>query len=260
MQAAKQADCKSVIPRGGSSPSSTTHELVSFLVRVELRSMNTRQMGDVGVAAAIYYYTKLGYTVSLPITESTRYDLIVDIDGDLKRVQCKTGSYMNQGGTSYKIQLATSGGNRSWNGTKKMISSEEVDLVFIRTSDGTLWEVPVDVVAGKGSFTASSINGQYVVEGSPLSRPLPKTSVKITKSGSKMYGKRCLDCQETVSYHSLRCRACDSLVPRPTKVTWPEDEDLLDMYLKSSFLQVGRTLGVSDNAVRKRLKSRGLLT
>jgi hypothetical protein len=43
------------------------------------------------------------------------------------------------------------------------------------------------------------------------------------------------------------------LTPRKTKITWPADAELRRMVDSSSVLAVGRALGVSDNAVRKRL-------
>lgn len=39
-----------------------------------------------------------------------------------------------------------------------------------------------------------------------------------------------------------------------TKIEWPSTEELINRANNTSFLQVGRELGVSDNAVRKRIK------
>ena len=36
------------------------------------------------------YFTQLGYNVSIPLGEDCRYDMIVDFDGILKRIQIKT--------------------------------------------------------------------------------------------------------------------------------------------------------------------------
>ena len=49
----------------------------------------TQRAGDIGVAQAIASFTKLGCDVSLPLTESAAYDLIVDTGSDLKRVQVR---------------------------------------------------------------------------------------------------------------------------------------------------------------------------
>ncbi len=52
----------------------------------------TQRKGDVAVAQAIARFTKLGYDVSLPITESASYDLIIDVNKRLKRVQVRYSS------------------------------------------------------------------------------------------------------------------------------------------------------------------------
>lgn len=38
------------------------------------------------MAYAIAYYSKLGYTISIPLTDSQDYDLIVDTGTDLLKV------------------------------------------------------------------------------------------------------------------------------------------------------------------------------
>lgn len=49
----------------------------------------TQKKGDIGAARAIFKFTELGYDVSIPLTESAAYDLIVDTGTELKRVQVK---------------------------------------------------------------------------------------------------------------------------------------------------------------------------
>jgi hypothetical protein len=49
----------------------------------------TQRKGDVAVAQAISTFTKLGYEVALPLTESAAYDLIVDTAQEIKRVQVR---------------------------------------------------------------------------------------------------------------------------------------------------------------------------
>lgn len=46
---------------------------------------------------------------------------------------------------------------------------------------------------------------------------------------------------------------------RQTKIEWPGDQELLEMLKNSNYFALGRKLGVSDNAIRKRLKKRGLI-
>jgi hypothetical protein len=49
----------------------------------------TQRKGDIAVAQAIATFTKMGYDVSLPMTESAAYDLIIDTATELKRVQVR---------------------------------------------------------------------------------------------------------------------------------------------------------------------------
>jgi hypothetical protein len=58
-----------------------------------------------------------------------------------------------------------------------------------------------------------------------------------------------------------RCRACRRWFikhPGRPKIVWPEDTELLSLVSSGTLVAVGELLGVSDTAVRKRLRSRGL--
>lgn len=49
----------------------------------------TQRKGDIAVAQAITSFTKLGFDVLIPLTESAAYDLVVDTNKGLKRVQVR---------------------------------------------------------------------------------------------------------------------------------------------------------------------------
>jgi hypothetical protein len=50
---------------------------------------STQRKGDIATARAVATFTALGWDVSIPLTESAAYDLIVDSGDGLHRVQCK---------------------------------------------------------------------------------------------------------------------------------------------------------------------------
>jgi hypothetical protein len=52
----------------------------------------TQRKGDIAVTHAIASFTRLGYDVSIPITESAAYDLVIDFDGNLQRLQVRYSS------------------------------------------------------------------------------------------------------------------------------------------------------------------------
>lgn len=129
--------------------------------------MNTKEQGDIGVAQAIYYYTLNGYKVSIPNTDSTRYDLIVDKDGRLYRVQCKTTFAKARSGMPI-AGLRTMGGNQSWNGVVKRITEEETDLIWICVDGKAAYEFPVKALAGRHSITLNNDCLHYAVMGDAL--------------------------------------------------------------------------------------------
>ena len=49
----------------------------------------TQIKGDTAVAQAVATFTRMGYDIALPLTESAAYDLIVDTGKRLERVQVK---------------------------------------------------------------------------------------------------------------------------------------------------------------------------
>lgn len=63
----------------------------------------------------------------------------------------------------------------------------------------------------------------------------------------------CERCGDKVSKLRLMCRKC-AASDRPTKIDWPDKETLSGMLEDTSMEAVGRRLGVSGNAVRKRLR------
>lgn len=106
---------------------------------------NSKKQGDVGLGHAIAWFTRNSYTVSLPLTDSQDYDLIVDKENKLCRVQVKTASYKNEYGI-YEVSLTVKGGNRSGTGRIKQFNKDKVDLLFILTSDNEVYVIPSDVV------------------------------------------------------------------------------------------------------------------
>lgn len=222
--------------------------------------MDKRKQGDIGVSEAILYYTKLGYEVFHPLTEATRVDLIVLKEDKILRVQCKTSTFRPNGNDAYSVALTTSGGNRSWSGVKKKITCKEVDIVFMWCDDDSLWVVSASELDGKASFSAGKTNRNYCVRGkwtNPEYRKSPDPMVgpkrEYVHGGKKYY---CIDCEVEITRGSVRCRSHASK-NKASKTLWPAIDELVSMVRSTSYLAVGDSLGVSDNAVRKHLKVRG---
>lgn len=114
---------------------------VQFLLHApDFNKMNTKMQGNIGVGQAIAYYTKNLHVVSLPLNDSQGYDLVVEKEGKLLKVQVKTTGYKTPYG-DYSVNLKTCGGNQSFH-TVKHFDNTETDLLFIYCLDGTMYEIP----------------------------------------------------------------------------------------------------------------------
>lgn len=73
-------------------------------------------------------FTKLGYIVSKPITTDSRYDYIVDLNGKLLRIQCKTGTAYDKEETAFSFLCCST----NWNAkTLHSYNKEEIDYYYI---------------------------------------------------------------------------------------------------------------------------------
>ena len=90
---------------------------------------NSKKQGDAGLGQAIAYFTSLGYDVALPLTDSADWDLIVETDKGLQRVQVKTSSQLTESGVE-RFEASVKGGNQTFSKSKK-IEDQNWDLIFL---------------------------------------------------------------------------------------------------------------------------------
>lgn len=97
------------------------------------------------------------------------------------------------------------------------------------------------------------------------SKSCRKCAIAFSRSASPKRDRRVVnytkarnlcECGESKQKDSKQCKACYDLAKLAnTKVDWPSTQELLDRVKATSYTQVGKELGVSDNAVRKRIKN-----
>jgi hypothetical protein len=91
---------------------------------------NSKKQGDAGLGQAIAYFTLKGYDVALPLTDSADWDLIVEINNELKRVQVKSSIQVSKSGIM-KFNADVKGGNKSGSTLPKTIDQQQWDLIFL---------------------------------------------------------------------------------------------------------------------------------
>lgn len=91
--------------------------------------LNTVSIGDIGESVAIMKFIKNGFTVSKPLSNNSRYDLIVEKNNILYKVQVKTTQNIKD---EVKMDFALKTTNYSkgeWKSTG--YTSNEIDLFFL---------------------------------------------------------------------------------------------------------------------------------
>lgn len=126
-----------------------------------LNFKKSKKQGDMGLGAAIGYFTKVGYTVGIPLTDSQDYDLIIDDGKSLKRVQVKTCNFKRK---SYEVNLSIKGGNRTGIGKIKQFNVANSDYLFIVTNSSEQYLIPTKILIAKYNLVLGPKYSKYIVK------------------------------------------------------------------------------------------------
>lgn len=125
--------------------------------------MKPKEKGDLAVANAINYFMSNGYEVCLPIGDKRPYDLVVEQDGKLYRVQIKYAGYY-KGDKKYKAALRTMGGNQSYY-TARKYDDNAFDLLFVYVENGRKFIFPWSELTVRNTLSIeTSKYARYEVE------------------------------------------------------------------------------------------------
>lgn len=92
-----------------------------------------------------YYFTSIGYNVSVPLGEDCKYDLVVDFGGHLTRVQIKTCREYKNG---IVFSVSSSSLKSSGKSVKRIYTKDDIDY-FATVYNGQVYLIPVEI-CGKG--------------------------------------------------------------------------------------------------------------
>lgn len=208
----------------------------------------TKDQGNIGEAYAIAYFTSKGFNVSSPLTENQLYDLIVEIDGELKRVQVKTTSVLNSH-NSWEVGIKTTGRNTT-NHKTKFFNKNKVDILFILTSNGEMYLIESDEIESKSTLSINKnkyLNKRvFVLSLNSSERDNYEKEIYNLKKELKKYKNLNGDVdlsKRRKEYHKSQ-----------RKVERPPYDQLLKEIEETNYSEVGRKYGVSDNAIRKWVK------
>lgn len=130
------------------------------------RSATNLRSAALGIAMG--WFAERGYVVSIP-TAPTTYDLIVDSDEGLKKVQvksCSTRKNRNGRSTVGIAHLKYSTERRSNSGGKRAVAAYErgeLDIFFIVTESSGNFLIPLDLVIGRKCLVLDEKYAKYKI-------------------------------------------------------------------------------------------------
>lgn len=119
--------------------------------------------GTFGLGMAIAYFTSKAISVSIPLNDTQKYDLVADIDG-LKKIQVKTTRYKAHSG-NYEVLLRNSGGS-SGKSKIKLFDNSSCDYLFVLTNSMDMYLIPSKVIKTKNTLTLTGEFEKYKVSNS----------------------------------------------------------------------------------------------
>lgn len=215
--------------------------------------VHAKVKGNIGELAVAKVLAEQGYAVFTELGDLSRTDLIALKDGKCIRLQVKY--------RTAKDNVVLVSGKKSGPSYSFKYQENDCDVFAVYCPDvNDIAFIPISWVSGGRQVSLrlqQTANGQsYSVRWFKNHRSLEKALRDSTCSAeTEDVG------DERVQTYNLPIKTARSPKPykRPTKIKWPSDQELLKLVSEHSMVQVGKKLGVSDNAVRKRLKSRGLV-
>ena len=101
--------------------------------------VNSKEQGNIAIGAEIAYFCSERYTVSIPLNDAQDYDLVVDINNILHKVQVKSVKYVGKSGF-YMVSLKSSGGTSGI--VYARVKDSDCSLLFVLADSGEKWLIP----------------------------------------------------------------------------------------------------------------------
>ena len=111
-----------------------------------MKFTTNKEKGNTGLGIAIAYYTSNGYIVSIPLNDTQDYDLVVEKDNKLSKVQVKATSCKTKYGI-YQVALKSCGGTKGK--TYKTVIETNIDELFILTEDLKIYILPIEEIKNR---------------------------------------------------------------------------------------------------------------
>lgn len=108
-----------------------------------MTEFTTNQKGDITEVECILTFIRAGFKVSIPYGEDTKYDLILDINNKLYRIQCKTSRALTNPNDGFKFKCISMIKYGPGNFKSTCYTKEDIDY-FATVFNGQCYLIPVE--------------------------------------------------------------------------------------------------------------------
>jgi hypothetical protein len=225
----------------------------------------TKAIGNVNELKCLTRFISMGFDCSIPYGDASKYDFIVDVNGKLLRIQCKSSNYVTLKNGEKSLDAFYFSCVSSTTNTEKTVrhryTEENIDY-FCTSFLGKVYMIPVRECSTsktlrlsppKNGSTTYNKAEDYLVENviKEYSQDFLDSKERYEESKKLQMRKKyyCPRCGKEVTEEGNYCPECAAILSR--KVERPSREDLKGLIRNLSFVKIGEMYGVKDNAVRK---------
>jgi len=120
-----------------------------------------KNIGNSSLGIAISYFTCNDYVVSIPLNDTQDYDLIVEKNNKLFKVQVKGTSFKTKYNI-YQVALKSCGGTKGK--IYKTVTKTNVDLLFVVTKNRDMYLIPINVLSNVYTLNLGKDFDKYKVK------------------------------------------------------------------------------------------------
>ena len=125
-----------------------------------MKFSTNKEKGNTALGIAIAWYSSNGYIVSIPLNDTQDYDLIVDKNEKIKKIQVKSTACKTKYG-NYQVALKSCGGTKGK--TYKTVIETNVDEIFILTEKSEVYIIPIEEIKNKSTLNICNKYIKYKV-------------------------------------------------------------------------------------------------
>ena len=126
-----------------------------------MKFITNKEKGNTGLGMAIAYFVANGYVVSIPLNDTQDYDLVIEKNSELKKVQVKaTGCKTKR--NVYQVSLKSCGGTKG--STYKRVIDTNIDYLFIFSENLEMYLIPKDDIKNHATLNLCKKYSKYKVQ------------------------------------------------------------------------------------------------